>query len=381
VPITTETHGWRVTADYRYDFTITMRDNLMASGLGGLLPRPEAEKRLVVIDDHVRTLYPDVVERLLAGIPGELHVLSLGVSEDRKDQHSVTRIIDTADGFGLGRRDQLIGIGGGVTADLVGTSAALLRKGTPYALVATTLVCAIDAGIGFKRAVNWKSGGASRKNHFGSYYPAEAVFIDRTFFRTQSPDALRQGISEMLKVAIMVSPALFALLEQHGRDFIERSFRGAAAEEALRLALTQLLAQLADDPRENLLRRWPDFGHEWPLLETGYGVPHGHGVGIGMALASTLARDLGMLAAPDYDRIMTLMSGLGLRMSHALLTEIEFVTAAFAATTRTRGGSFLPLPTKIGDHAIFDTTPADLHKAARRAHLNHRSETETEEGN
>ena len=65
------------------------------------------------------------------------------------------------------------------------------------------------------------------------------------------------------------------------------------------------------------------FGHTWsPTLELAPPVPffHGHAINIDMALSVTLAERRGHLSTADRDRVLAVMSGLGLALDSDHLT-------------------------------------------------------------
>merc|ERR1719235_1490207 len=105
--------------------------------------------------------------------------------------------------FNIDRRSEpVIAIGGGVALDIVGLAAALFRRRTPYIRVPTTALSYVDASVG-------------AKNRVGTYVPPCAALLDPLFFETQEPREVANGMAEMAKMAIMKSPELYELLEQH----------------------------------------------------------------------------------------------------------------------------------------------------------------------
>ena len=82
------------------------------------------------------------------------------------------------------------------------------------------------------------------------------------------------------------------------------------------------------------------FGHTWsPTLELTPPVPffHGHAINIDMALSTTLAEQRGHLSVDDRDRVLGVMSGLGLALDSQHLTP-ELLAAATASILKTRDG-------------------------------------------
>ena len=101
----------------------------------------------------------------------------------------------------------------------------MVRRGIAHIRVPTTLVGQIDAGVGLKTGVNFCAG----KNYLGSFHPPERVLVDPTFLGTLPARELRQGLAEMVKIALVRDPALFATLEEWGLRLLESRFRDPAA--------------------------------------------------------------------------------------------------------------------------------------------------------
>src|SRR3954465_612542 len=141
------------------------------------------------------------------------------VTEESKSISASVGICERAQANQLGRRDVVIAFGGGVCCDLVSVAAALYRRGVAYVCLPTTLVGQIDAGIGIKGAVNF----AGHKSRLGTFHPPAAVFSDPQWLATMSAEALRSGVAEIVKVAVMRDERLFEVLEEVGPAPIENA--------------------------------------------------------------------------------------------------------------------------------------------------------------
>ena len=80
----------------------------------------------------------------------------------------------------FGRRDVVIGIGGGAATDLAGFVAASWMRGVRVIQVPTTLLAMVDAAVGGKTGVNTAAG----KNLVGAFHEPAAVFIDLDMLAT-----------------------------------------------------------------------------------------------------------------------------------------------------------------------------------------------------
>ena len=171
-----------------------------------LVDRLRGRRILLVTTSTVWTLHGgEPVASLASEAGADLDVLVEPFDEASKTMASVMCICERAQAHELGRRDLLVAFGGGVCCDLVGMAASLYRRGIDYVCLPTTLVGQIDAGIGIKQAVNF----AGQKSRLGSFHPPVAVFSDPRWLATLSRDAIRSGLAEIVKVAVMRNARLF----------------------------------------------------------------------------------------------------------------------------------------------------------------------------
>ena len=96
---------------------------------------------------------------------------------------------------GLGRRDTVAALGGGVTGDLTGFAAATWMRGIDWINVPTTLLSMVDASTGGKTGCDLPEG----KNLAGAFHAPKLVVIDTDFLTTLPAQTLRDGKAEMIK--------------------------------------------------------------------------------------------------------------------------------------------------------------------------------------
>ncbi|ASW54858.1 hypothetical protein [Plantactinospora sp. KBS50] len=296
-------------------FPVLFTERLLDDDNWDLAPLLPAGGQVLTAIDPYRTDQLARVHRMLAryrrhGYLARFTVVPVDPTDRAKTMQQVARILQTAEGLGLGPRDRMLVIGGGTVLDIVGYAAYLYRGDTPYLRVPTTLVGMIDAGIGLKVGVN--VGG--HKNLMGAYHPPLACVCDATFLATLAPAELRCGLAEAAKIAMVCDADLFALIEARHEDLLA----GAGTPEVRALldgSIATMLRELEANPFEDELRRLPDFGHEFGhVLESmsGFRLRHGEAVSIGMSLSSRLALDTGHLDRHDLDRLLGLLGAAGL---------------------------------------------------------------------
>jgi 2-epi-5-epi-valiolone synthase len=322
-----------------------------ARNLAGRLRSLEPVRRaLVVMSPTVRRIYGTQVQQLLNDHGIEFSVCVVAMGERRKTLKTLTRICTQAARLHLGRRDMFIAVGGGVCTDLVGMAAAMYRRGIAHLRIPTTLIGQVDAGIGIKGGINFHG----QKNLLGCFHPPCAVIVHTGFLRTLEAVHIRQGIAEILKMALIVEPRLFDAIERHGSSLIESRFQEpqALGRWIVKRSISLMLEQLQRNPYENItLQRLVDMGHTFsPALESasGFHLSHGEAVAVDMALSCMIAEALGLLRRGEAERFVALLWQLGIPACSTLLT-VDLCRAAARAAIAHRGGKLhLVVPTRIG---------------------------------
>ncbi|HEY9812582.1 MAG TPA: sedoheptulose 7-phosphate cyclase, partial [Candidatus Sericytochromatia bacterium] len=210
--------------------------------------------------------------------------------------------------------------------DVGGFACAAYRRKSNYIRVPTTLIGLIDAGVAIKVAVNH----GKLKNRLGAYHAPKKVILDFSFLRTLPTAHVRNGMAELVKIAVVSNKEVFELLYEYGDELLRTHFGYIDAtpeiqEVAHRVtyeAIKTMLELETPNLHELDLDRVIAYGHTWsPTLELTPEVPllHGHAVNIDMALSATIAEKRGYISVEDRDRILSVMNRIGLALDHPLL--------------------------------------------------------------
>jgi 2-epi-5-epi-valiolone synthase len=282
-------------------------------------------------------------------------------TEATKTVDTVAHICRIAQDAELDRKSFLVSFGGGACCDIVSFSASMIRRGIGHVRVPTTLIGQVDAGIAVKGAVNF----GSTKNYLGCFFPPSAVVIDPEFLRTLQASAIRNGLSEIVKMAILRDAELFNLVDRHVETLLESRFTRPVAvrSEIIERSIALMLDELRQNPYENKgYERYVDFGHTFsPQLEasSGFTLPHGEAVAIDMALSSVIANKLGVLALADLNRILRILTKIGLPIYSPLLTRDLCEHALDGANLHRGGCANLVVPVAIA-RATFVRNKSEL---------------------
>nr|ATJ01045.1 3-dehydroquinate synthase [Microcystis aeruginosa CHAB5530] len=326
---------------------------------------------LMVIDQTVYGLYRQQIVRYFAHYQIDLTVFQVSIKEPEKTLRTFEKIVDAFADFGLVRKEPVLVVGGGLTTDVAGFACSAYRRKTNYIRVPTSLIGLIDASVAIKVAVNH----GKLKNRLGAYHASQKVILDFSFLGTLPIDQIRNGMAELIKIAVVGNQEIFELLEEHGAALLHSRFgylNGTPELQAVGHRLTykaiQVMLELEVPNLHELdLDRVIAYGHTWsPTLELTPEPPmlHGHSVNIDMAFTATIAQLRGYISVEDRNRILGLMSRLGLAIDSPYLTP-ELLWKATEAITRTRDGLQRAAAPRPMGQCVFmnDLTRSELDKA------------------
>lgn len=326
---------------------------------------------LAVVDHNVNRIYGSQIEEYFKYYNIDVTIYPVIIEENAKTINTFLSVVDAFSAFNLLRKEPVLVVGGGLVLDVVGFACAAYRRSTNYIRVPTTLIALVDAGVAIKVAVNH----GKLKNRLGAYHPPKKVFLDFSFLRTLPTDQVRNGMAELVKIAVVSNAEVFELLYEYGEDLLRTHFgyidgTPELKDVAHRLnyeAIKTMLELETPNLHELMLDRVIAYGHTWsPTLELTPDVPllHGHAVNIDMAFSATIAGIRGYITTTDRDRILGLMSRIGLSLDHELL-DSDLLWYATNSITLTRDGlQRAAMPKPIGEcFFVNDLTREELDAA------------------
>ncbi len=300
-----------------------------------------AGRAFVISDARVRTLHG---ARLVAALAGRAAVVELDFppGEPSKTRAGADRLVDALLSARVERGDVVVALGGGVAMDLAGFSAATCLRGLRLVCVPTSLLAVVDASLGGKNGVDTPLG----KNLVGTFHPPVAVIADTDLLRTLTPGAVREGVAEMIKAAVVGDAGLLDLLEAAAPAVA----RGEVPDDAaIARAVAVKVAVVGRDPFERGERRVLNFGHTVAHgieAASGFAVTHGQAVAIGLVVEARVAARAGFPAA-EVERLARLVAASGL----PVVPPCPFDAARpfLASDKKARGGEIrLALPRRPG---------------------------------
>jgi len=373
-----DSRSFKISATYALKAEVKLVDGVFQNSNPTLAEVYSGRGRCVaIVDQTVDELYGDTLRSYFEHYEIALILLTCRAWESDKTPETVHRLLKFLgkDGCDVSRNEPVLVVGGGVLSDVAGLACALQHRRTPYIMVGTTVVAAIDAGPSPRTCTN----GAQFKNSIGAYHPPVLTLVDRSFFRTLATGHVRNGMAEIIKMAVTDDPVLFELMEQYGSRLVETHFAtleedeklAAIADEVIYRALFSYMKHEGTNMFETYQDRPHAYGHTWsPRFEPAAKLMHGHSVTIGMAFGASLAVEMGWLKPAERDRIINLCRSLGLSVYHPILEDIDLMLEGQKNMRRKRGerGLWAPLPTSIGSCDYAQEVSSGLLQAAIEKH-------------
>lgn len=282
--------------------------------IGTRLARHRKPGKVALISDtNVAPLHAEPVRQSLAEAGFEVVQRVVLAGEDSKNPEQLVALVGELIEAGLGRKDLVVALGGGVVGDLAGLVAALFMRGIDFVQCPTSLLAQVDASVGGKVAVDLPSG----KNLLGAFHFPREVLIDTSVLATLPDAELACGLAEMLKHGALFSAEHFEHLVEHADSVYSRD--PAVLPRLVATSVALKAACVSRDPLE-----MADAGKGRVLLNLGHTlghaieaasklqVRHGEGVALGMVAAARISEAKGIAEAGLEQTIVAALSALRL---------------------------------------------------------------------
>ncbi len=210
----------------------------------------QEQQVFVLTDENTHKYCLPLLGQLIGQQEIPWHVMKIPAGEPFKTIETATKIWQQLTDHGAGRDALLINLGGGVVTDLGGFVASCYKRGITTIHVPTTLLGMIDAAIGGKTGVDF----GAFKNHIGTFYQPEKVFIISDFLHTLDQQQIRSGYGELFKYGFISDPDLLGIR-------LPELLTGAQLGDFIRKAATIKMNIVQADPTEKGLRKILNFGH------------------------------------------------------------------------------------------------------------------------
>jgi 3-dehydroquinate synthase len=230
--------------------------------------------------------------------------------------------------------------------------------------VPTTLLAQVDSSIGGKVGVNHPLG----KNMIGAFYQPAFVWMDADFLKTLPPREVVCGFGEIFKYGVIRDAELFGFLESNVEKILRRDSESIKYVQATCAAIKAEV--VSQDEKESGIRIILNCGHT-----IGHGLEfaghfkllkHGEAVLLGMIAESFIAKEMKLLDADSYDRIVALVGRISIKTKLASLKIADIVNAIGRDKKHIGAKLRFVLPVKIGEvRVVDDVAPKLIQKAVK----------------
>lgn len=287
-------YGYRIEFGYNYFDDICQKISFLANN----------NPIVLLSDSNVSKLYAPVMIKKLTKLGNSPVLITFPSGEKSKSAKVKEQIESKMINSKIDRQSIFVALGGGVTGDLGGFVAATYMRGIPFIQIPTSLLAMVDSSIGGKVAINHPYG----KNMIGAFYQPKAVFIDISMLKTLPHKEFLNGLSEIIKSALIMDKDLFSFIEDNKKMIKKRSneYVKHLVVESCKIKS----AIVTEDEKEKGIRKLLNYGHTIGHAVEAlsmFRIPHGFSVSIGMDFENILAYKIGLMNFEDLIRIRELL--------------------------------------------------------------------------
>ena len=223
----------------------------------------------------------------------------LAATESLKSFNGVEEIIRSLFSRKINKNTCLYVVGGGVLQEAIGFTASIFFRGLNWCFVPTTLLAQADSCIGSKTSLNFDSG----KNQLGTFHPPIDICIDPIFLKSLPEEHYRSGLGEIFHYLLVSGEKDF----EFGATSLDgvlhdRSKTSSMIERSLMIKKEMIEVDEFDGGPRRVFNYGHSFGHAIEAA-TGFSIPHGIAVSIGMDVANMLSVHKGLVAPTFRNRV------------------------------------------------------------------------------
>lgn len=308
-------------------------------------------KVCIITDSNVGSLYLEEITGLLKDVFQVCTSFVFEAGEANKNTDTAGKIYEHLILNGFDRKDLLIALGGGVTGDLTGFTAATYLRGIDFVQVPTSLLAQVDSSIGGKTGVDFMQ----YKNMVGAFYMPKLVYMNLSVLKTLPARQIASGMGEIIKHGLIRSSSYFSYMQEEKEAILNQNFQ---ALEHLVSGSCEIKRDVVErDPKEQGERALLNFGHTLGhAIEklSDFSLYHGECVALGMAGAAYISWKAGMLQKEQLELIEQVITGYGLpvRLQEFSHTAEEILAATKLDKKMEAGKIKFIILKDIGDAAI-----------------------------
>lgn len=338
------------------------------SGLWEELSALECEsKRLcIVTDSKVDELYGAEVLHLIEGKCKKAVKYVFPQGEENKTLDTVKGIYGFLIEEGFDRKDMLLALGGGVTGDITGYTAATYLRGIDYTQIPTTLLSQADSSIGGKTGVDFDG----YKNMVGAFKMPRLVYMNLGTLQTLEDRQYFAGFAEVMKHGLIRDAMFYEWLLENMYEICERDLN--VLQEMMTRSCNVKRLVVEKDPTEQGERALLNFGHTiGHAIEKAkhFQLYHGECIALGAVAAAYISWKKELLTMEEYYEIRDMFVPFYLPISVDNIDSKEVLNLTKSDKKMEAGKIKFVLLKKIGK-AVIDNTVTDAEILAAIEEIN-----------
>lgn len=252
----------------------------------------------------------------------------------------------------LGKDDIVLVLGGGTLLDVVGWAAAQVRGGVKVLRMPTTVASMVDGAFANCAALDSEN----VKDAFRLRSVPAAVVIDSTFNATVLDGVWRGGVAEAIRIALAGDAPLLRKIARNAEALRNRD--AALLEEIVAAA-----AKTRQKKGECALALWSASRLE---AMSGYKMPHGYAVAMGLRLEIAYALRRSLLKEEDHDLVCKALQDCGAldAISHSahLLSQADSLMFGLDAWRLATGSAAIQVPNGLGKTMMEEAPDAGVYR-------------------
>lgn len=324
-------------------------------------------KVCIVSDSTVCELYGDQVCNLLKPHFADVLLHSFHAGEEHKTLDTVKEIYVDLIEHHYDRKDLLIALGGGVTGDITGYTAATYLRGIDFVQIPTTLLSQCDSSIGGKTGVDFDG----YKNMVGAFYMPKLVYMNLSTLKTLPDRQFFSGFAEVMKAGLIKDIKFYQWLIEKMYEICEKD-ESTLLEMIYRSCMIKKLV-VEKDPTEKGDRALLNFGHTLGHAIEKYKnfqLLHGECVALGCVAAAFISWKHDLISMEEYYEVRDMFVPFYLPISVDDIDTDEVIRLTKSDKKMQAGTIKFILLKKLGK-AIIDTTVTDedMRKALEELHF------------
>ncbi|MFJ3157093.1 3-dehydroquinate synthase family protein [Pseudomonas protegens] len=251
-------------------------------------------------------------------------IITVDAIEENKSLERIAPVIEALKRHGATRETEIVAVGGGIIQDIATFVASIYMRGLRWHYCPTTLLGMVDSCIGGKSSINV----GALKNLVGNFHPPTSILIDLAFVHSLSAEQQTSGLMESVKICYARGEEAFAAylgLQPAAPLKSETAF--AIIKQSLATKKWFIEIDEFDHAERLLLNFGHTFGHAVESA-TGFAIPHGIAVGVGILMAYRYAQVTAILTHKGEARAASLVAHV-----QALLQPMRHTLAPLAGVS------------------------------------------------